>query len=272
MGYTLSVVIPNYNNSRFLPLCVENIVNQTYEEILEIIIVDDCSTDSSQEVISNLVEIYPLIKPIFLEKNGKVSAARNTGLMAAKGEYITFVDADDFYYNSNKLKNEMELIKEYRSKGKDIVSYSSIVRISNDGSNVRLPTIRKSDYLIGNIYDAMIIDFKSSLIMRDYCLKTDILRDIGGYVPEHTLFEDYELILKIAKKTEFYYTGETGTAYRDSVNGLSKNRPPKESRSIKNKIAVAQIKTEPAWTRLRLMFTRGLIQIMKKIYFFFSGK
>ncbi len=272
MAYTLSVVIPNYNNSRFLPFCVESIVNQSYDDILEIIIVDDCSTDNSREIILELVAKYPVVNPVFLDVNGKVSAARNVGLKIAKGEYITFVDADDSYYNIDKLKNEMALIKNYRDKGKDIVAYSSIVWMSNDGRDVCVPTIAESKYLIGNIYDSIIIDFKSSLNMRDYCVKTSILREIGGYIPEHTLFEDYELILKIAKKYEFYYTGDTGTAYRNSINGLSKAKSAQESRKSKSKIAVAQIMTEPFWNRMRLMIMHKSANFVKNIYFFIKER
>ncbi len=267
MDFTLSVVIPNYNNSKFLPTCLESIVHQTYDDLLEVIVVDDCSTDHSREVITAYAEKYPVIRPIFLEKNGKVSAARNTGLCAAKGEYITFVDADDSYYNKDKLKNEMELIKQYHAEGKDIVAYSSIVWMSNDGQEITLPTIKESKYLIGDIYEKMIVDLKASLIMRDYCLRTDILKEFGGYEPTHTLFEDYEVVLKIAKHHEFYYTGEHGTAYRNSVNGLSK-KSPKYSRAVKNEIAVAQIKTEPFGRRTKLRIKRGVIQGLKKIYFF----
>ncbi len=267
MRYTLSVVIPNYNNSSVLPMCLESIIHQTYEELLEVIIVDDCSTDDSREVISAYAKKYPVIRPIFLEKNGRVSAARNTGLYAAKGEYITFVDADDSYYNPDKLKNEMALVKKYHADGKDIAAYSSIVRMSNDGKDITLPTIPESKYLIGDIYEKLIVDLKASLIMRDYCLKTDILKEFGGYAPSHVLFEDYEVVLKIAKHHEFYYTGEYGTAYRNSVNGLSK-KSPKYARAVKNEIAVAQIKTEPFWRRTKLRMKRGFIQFLKKIYFF----
>ena len=55
---SLSVVIPNYNNSRFITQCVESIINQTYPRIIEIIIVDDCSTDDSRKVITKLSETY----------------------------------------------------------------------------------------------------------------------------------------------------------------------------------------------------------------------
>ena len=158
MTKSLSVVIPHYNNGRFIRQCVESVVRQTYEGLCEIIVVDDCSTDHSRDVILALAKEHAIVRPIFLEKNGGVSAARNAGLLAAIGEYITFVDADDYYYNQDKLKNEMELIQNYLEQGKDVVSYSSIVRVSNDGMKVSFPTFAQAQYPQGNIYKTLIID------------------------------------------------------------------------------------------------------------------
>jgi glycosyltransferase involved in cell wall biosynthesis len=81
---TLSVIIPNYNNSRFLRQCVDSVLNQSYDGLIEIIIVDDCSSDNSRDIIMYISKSYDIVKPVFHEKNQRVSAARNTGLMAAK--------------------------------------------------------------------------------------------------------------------------------------------------------------------------------------------
>ena len=194
-------------------------------------------------------------------------AARNAGMMVARGEYITFIDADDYYYNPDKLKNEMALIRKYREMGKDVVAYSSIVRISNDGTEVIPPTFAHSKYPQGKIYDTLIVDLRSMMVMRDYCIKTEILRDIGGYDVRHSLFEDYELNLKIAQRIHFYYTGEYGTAYRNSVDGLSK-KPRNVLVQTKNEIVKAQIKTNPLPKRVSLIIKRGIIQTLKSIYYF----
>lgn len=262
---TLSVVIPNYNNSKYLTQCIESVMGQTYEGLIEIIIVDDCSTDESRDVILSLAEKYSKVKPLLLEKNGRVSAARNAGLMAAEGEYITFLDADDCYYNKDKLSCEMALIEKHRELGKDIVAYSSIVKMSNDGSEYTEPNIPKNKYFEEKIYNKMLIDLRSSVVMRDYCVKTDILREIGGYNVENSLFEDYELILKIAKNYEFYYTEVTGTAYRDSVAGLSK-KPYKVLLDAKNRVINNQLRQEPPIKRVVFKAIRAFLGAGKKIY------
>ncbi|MBQ8290143.1 MAG: glycosyltransferase family 2 protein [Clostridia bacterium] len=262
--FSLSVIVPNYNNARFLVECVNSILAQDYEELVEIIIVDDCSTDNSREVIGALCERSSLIVPVLLPENKQVSNARNTGLSQARGRYVTFIDADDVYFNKEKLKNEMELIKRFAMKGQHVVAYSSIVLMSNDGKTYKYPNAKFKDYLQGNIYKKLLLDVRSSLVMRDYCIKTDLLKSIGGYVVGNSLFEDFELILKISKKVPFYYTGEYGTAYRDSVTGLSK-KPRKVLVRAKNEIIYNQLRTDPFLYRFGIRVQKIIIDFLKKI-------
>lgn len=91
----VSAIIPVYNVSEYIERCVESLVSQTYNNI-EIILINDGSTDNSGEVCRNLKGLYG-DKIVYIEQeNQGVSAARNAGLKAAKGEYIVFVDADDW--------------------------------------------------------------------------------------------------------------------------------------------------------------------------------
>lgn len=85
----VSVVIPAYNYGRYIGECIDSVLNQTYKNI-EIIVVDDESTDNTKDVC----EQYPTVKYIW-QKNKGLSGARNTGITQAKGEYITCLDADD---------------------------------------------------------------------------------------------------------------------------------------------------------------------------------
>ena len=89
----ISVIVPVYNVEKYLRACLESIVNQTYRD-LEIILVDDGSTDSSGIICGEYAEKDARVKVIHKE-NGGASSARNAGLNIAQGEYITFVDSDD---------------------------------------------------------------------------------------------------------------------------------------------------------------------------------
>ena len=90
----ISVVIPVYNGVQYLQKCVDSVLAQTYTN-LEIILVDDGSTDESFQMCDELARREQRIRAIH-QVNGGISAARNTGIKAAKGEYISFIDQDDW--------------------------------------------------------------------------------------------------------------------------------------------------------------------------------
>lgn len=93
---TLSIIIPLYNAGNSFRACLESLIAQTWRA-LEIIIVNDGSTDNSVDIARHYVENYPHVQ-LLHQDNAGVSVARNRGLAAAKGEYVAFVDADDLAY------------------------------------------------------------------------------------------------------------------------------------------------------------------------------
>ncbi|MDR0449006.1 MAG: glycosyltransferase [Rickettsiales bacterium] len=96
----VSIIIPNYNNSAYLPSCLESALSQTLKDI-EIIVVDDCSTDGSMDIINAFSARDGRIKTIKMPKNSGVGAARNTGLNAATGEFVMFLDSDDCLFTNS---------------------------------------------------------------------------------------------------------------------------------------------------------------------------
>ena len=103
--FKISVIVPVYKVEQYLERCVDSIINQTYRN-LEIILVDDGSPDRCPEICDRYSEADSRIKAIH-RKNGGLSAARNTGLKAATGDYIALVDSDD-YININMFADMME--------------------------------------------------------------------------------------------------------------------------------------------------------------------
>ena len=90
----VSVIVPVYNTENFLERCLNSLVNQTLND-MEIIVVNDGSTDASQEIIDRFANDFPNIIRTYRKKNGGLSSARNYGLDKATGEYIGFIDSDD---------------------------------------------------------------------------------------------------------------------------------------------------------------------------------
>lgn len=97
MNPALSLIIPVYNTAPYLKQCLDSILNQTITN-MEIIVIDDCSTDNSREIIKQICEKDPRFRLIALEKNtpGGAGTPSNIGIGQAKGEYIGFVDSDDW--------------------------------------------------------------------------------------------------------------------------------------------------------------------------------
>ena len=91
----ISVIVPVYNVEQYLEKCLDSLVNQTLKDI-EIIVVNDGTKDNSQEIIDKYTKKYPKKVKGYIKENGGLSSARNYGLKYAKGEYIAFVDSDDY--------------------------------------------------------------------------------------------------------------------------------------------------------------------------------
>ncbi|MCR5774621.1 MAG: glycosyltransferase family 2 protein [Lachnospiraceae bacterium] len=254
----LTVVVPNYNKEPYLTKCIESIIAQTYKPAA-VIIVDDASTDGSGEIIDRLTKRYPSVRAHYKPENSGVSNTRNLGLSLVDTEYVTFIDADDYYFNPEKLALEMNLQKE---KGGDIIAYSAVKFINPEGkSNSKLRD--KSYYLSGNVYEDLLITKKWDSIMRDYILKTETLRAAGGYDTTRSLFEDFELLLVLARDHEFYCTGEFGTAYNEG-RGLS-SVDKEDHTKIMDELIEKELERSDEKTRKRIRRKRRLACLDRKI-------
>lgn len=127
----VSVIIPVYNAGKVIGKTLQSIFNQTYKKI-EIVLVDDCSTDNSKEVIAGFMADHPEIVYHLQEKNGGAGVARNKALELAKGQYVAFLDADDLW-KSEKTEKQIDLLKQ-----KDgAFSYTAIEMIDKDDKVVK---------------------------------------------------------------------------------------------------------------------------------------
>ena len=122
-----SIVIPTYNHGHLLPRCIESIIGQTYED-WELIIVNNASTDNTIEVIEGYQNSK--IRYINFNNDEGIAASRNVGIRAAKGDYICFLDSDD-WWKENKLEacnryindydliyHDLDIVNAHRSKDK----------------------------------------------------------------------------------------------------------------------------------------------------------
>ena len=139
----VSIVIPVYNVENFVKDTLSSVCNQTYKNI-EIICVDDGSTDNSLSVLNFYSEKDKRIK-VLSQSNSGVSAARNNGIRAAEGEYICFLDSDDFMHPQN-----VELqVKAITDSGADIV-YCRFKNVPEDAGPGSFKNLKAADFKLSN--------------------------------------------------------------------------------------------------------------------------
>jgi len=110
----VSVVVPVYNVENYLAKCLDSLINQTYQNI-EILVINDGSNDQSEEIIQKYAQQYPGKIKAFHKENGGLSDARNFGIDRATGEYLGFVDSDD-YVTPSMFEEMVNLAEKYQAK------------------------------------------------------------------------------------------------------------------------------------------------------------
>jgi len=196
----ISVIIPTYNRAHLISRSIQCVLNQSYQDF-EIIVVDDCSIDNTEEVIREFQKKDERIRYIRHEKNKGPAAARNSGIKAAKGEYIAFQDSDDEWLPEKLYKHMMIFKKVEKKIG---VVYSGFWKIRN-GKKLYIP----SPYVFqkeGNIHKELL---KGNFIgMPASVVRKECFTKIGNFDIKIPYLEDWELWIRISKYYEFKYIPE----------------------------------------------------------------
>lgn len=125
----VSIITPNFNGARFLHRCVKSASMQ--DIAIEQIVVDDCSSDESWELLLQLAKRYAWLKPIRLDKNSGPIVARNEGIAMAQGRYLAFLDVDDFWM-PEKLRTQISFMR----TGDVAISYTDYRFVSEDAKKI----------------------------------------------------------------------------------------------------------------------------------------
>ena len=194
----ISIIIPIYNIMDCLEKCVDSCINQTYQNI-EIIMVDDGSTDGTSELCDKLKEKDERIR-VFHKENGGSSSARNLGIEQAKGEYLGFVDSDDFI-SPIMYEELMNAVLQFE------VSIAQVSRDEIDDQGNKLPDVctpPKESYLCSSD------EFMKELLMHrgdcSFCtklIKKELFADRRFPIGE--LNEDFYLLLQMLKEVKGIY-------------------------------------------------------------------
>ena len=200
----VSVVIPTYNAGRLLERAVQSADRQSYANI-EIIVVDDCSTDDSIHVIS---EHFPSVRIVQTDTNsGSPARPRNIGCSVARGTWVSFLDSDD-YWLPNKIERQLATVNECST----LVCSTNAIRRTNELGETGGLYLPRSPRLT-NV---------KSLIKANWIITSSILIEkniLNGVLPfpenGPTIYEDYALWLRLARITELTFLNEPLTVYSD---------------------------------------------------------
>ncbi len=215
----VTVVIPAYNAADYIEWTLLSVIRQTCRD-LEIIVVDDGSTDETATLVSAFARKDPRIR-LIQQPNGGLAAARNTGIRAAAGEYIANIDADDVWH-STCLERKLAAIRNAAFEAKVAYGWS----LGIDGEN-RLNGRFYVSFLEGRMFEALIYKFflfnaSSSLIHRS-CFEAFGLYDTRYHREKAQGCEDWDLHLRLARHYPFVLAPSFLTGYRQTMTNMSSN-------------------------------------------------
>lgn len=255
----VSVIVPVYNVEKYIEKCLNTLVNQTLQDI-EIIVVNDGATDNSEKIIKEFLEKYPE-KIVYLKKeNGGLSDARNFGIPYAKGEYIAFVDSDD-YVETFMYKEMYEIAKKENS---DMVECDFIWEYPN-----------KSRIDTGEIYNnKKEMAQNVRVVAWNKLIKKSILDETKIEFPKGYRYEDLEFTYKLIpylEKVSFLKKPCVHYIQRDNSISNTQNERTKEIFDIldhiidyyKEKGIYEEYKTELEYTYTRIVLCSSLLRMCK---------
>lgn len=209
----LSIIVPVYNVEKYLEQCVTSIIDGNFNNY-EVILVDDGSKDTSGDICDKLANRYEEVKVIHQENKG-LSGARNTGIKEATGEYLMFVDSDDF------IKNNKNFIEIVNNLTEDIIQYKMIYYYEKKDEYLELKDINIYDNLdTKNKILKLLLDGDLSISACNKIIKRQILIDNNLFFDETLLSEDIDWSLRLFMKVKsFKVINENVYVYRQQREG-----------------------------------------------------
>ena len=208
----VSIILPTYNRAYIIEKAIQSVLNQTYQDF-ELIIVDDGSTDNTEEIIKKLQEKDKRIRYIKLETNKGAAAARNEGIKIAHGKYITFQDSDDEWL-PEKLEKQMKI---FETTPEDIIVYTGFWRIDGD-EKTYIPDINISNregYIHKELLKGNFVGTPSIL------LKKETLEKVALFDECLQRCQDWDLVIRLSEYYNFKLIDEplyTSHILTDSIS------------------------------------------------------
>ncbi len=210
---TVSVILPTYNRSYIIENAVKSVLNQNFPDF-ELIIVDDGSTDNTEEIIKSFSD--ERIKYIKHKENRGASAARNTGLRISRGKYIAFIDSDDIWLKE-KLNTQVEFLEE--SSFEIGAVFSQTILETPRGKKI-IPD--KKSLTHEEIKE--ILMYKNIIPLQSVLIKKICIEKTGFFDERFPRFQDWEFLFRIAQKFKISYLDKPLVISTIQPDGISANK------------------------------------------------
>ena len=214
----ISIITPVYNAAQYLPAMLESVKSQTWQ-CYEHLIIDDCSTDGSIDVIDSYAREDSRIRLFVQDRNGGPARARNRGIIESEGRFIAFLDADDLWM-AEKLKTQLHALQNHPDIG--LVGTNQVV-VNVDGHPIQSRE-KKFKQCWGEVDLPQYVLDRISLATSSVLLRKECLEACGMFNEVYVPCEDYELWLRIIQKFQVGVLQEKLIAYRVHAENISKNK------------------------------------------------
>ncbi|MFQ3296160.1 MAG: glycosyltransferase involved in cell wall biosynthesis [Polaribacter sp.] len=212
----VSIILPVYNGEKYLSKSIESCLNQTYRNI-ELIIVNDCSTDKTLEIVDGYLKLDSRIKVLTNSANKRLPASLNIGHLQAQGDYITWTSDDNLY-----LPNAIEvMMNQIHLKKVDFV-YADFIQINNKGKDLRVFKFEEPEELIWR-----------NVIGACFMYSRELYEVNQGYNESLFMVEDYDFWLRAFMRFKFFHIDEILYKYRIHENSLTNEINDKGSEKAK---------------------------------------
>ncbi|QVL50331.1 MAG: glycosyltransferase family 2 protein [Thiocapsa sp.] len=218
MNDLVSVVIPVYNGERYIASTLRSVVEQSHEN-LEILVVDDGSTDGTADILKMLAQQDSRIN-LFNQSNKGVAAARNLGIKAAQGAFVAPLDADDIWHRERIAKQYRCLIDTPSDVG---LVYSPWMNIDETGARLS-PCVGRNRFegiVFFQLVTGNFLGSASTCLIKMACLAAVGLYDEKYFQQRAQGCEDWDLYLRIARQFRFRFLPDCLTAYRQARQSMS---------------------------------------------------
>jgi GT2 family glycosyltransferase len=215
----ISVIIPAYNAESFIAETLNSVLTQSYRD-LEVIVIDDGSTDRTAKIVEKIARGDTRVRLVF-QQNAGVAAARNAGIKVVRGEWFAFLDADDIWH-PHKLEKQLRRFQQLDETIGLVYCWSALIRETNDLTGGYIAFSFNGDVGHALTYLNFIGNASAPLIRRS------VIEDVGGFditlkAQQAQGCEDWELYMRIAERYQFDVVPEFLVSYRQQSAAMSRN-------------------------------------------------